>query len=246
MKKNLALWIPVGVAAVLMIASSIAQGIWTNRFGAKSDSEKVQDFARLLEGVPKVMGEWESVDHPMNAQEQEVAGIVGYVSREYRNPRTDESCTVMLVCGNFRNIAKHEPIHCYVAAGYTQEREVEQYTTTTESSVANFNTTVFKKEDREQLERLRVFWTWNYDGEWVSPTYARWSLRGLPALYKLYVISHVRTGEDLEQSTSFKFIHELIPELDKQLAPAFETPGQGAADQDARPAEKESASVPAA
>lgn len=216
MKKNTALWIPVGVAAILVVASSIVQGFWTNRFGARSDSQIVKEFAERLEGVPKVIGEWEAVDHPMNAQEQEVAGIVGYVSREYRNPRTNESVTVMLVCGNFRNIAKHEPIHCYVAAGYTQEREVDQYETETRTSTPSFNTTVFKKEG-QTLERLRVFWSWNYDGKWVSPTYARWSLRGLPALYKLYFISRVRPGEDVEGSTAFKFIHEFIPVLDGML-----------------------------
>lgn len=237
MNKNAALWIPVGVAAVLVVASSIVQGYWTNRFGAISDSQVVKEFAKNLEHVPKVIGDWEAVDHPMNAQEQEVAGIVGYVSREYRNPRTDESVTVMLVCGNFRNIAKHEPTQCYVAAGYTQEREVDQYKTKTDSSNASFNTTVFKLEDREKLERLRVFWTWNYDGNWVSPTYARWSLRGLPALYKLYVISHVRPGEDIEGSTAFKFIHEFIPVLDKQLFPA-ESPKteEKAAAADSKPA----------
>jgi len=238
MNKNPALLIPVGVAAVLVIASSIVQGFWTNRFGAKSDSQIVKDFAVRLQGVPKVIGEWESVDHPMNAQEQEVAGIVGYVSREYRNPRTDESATVMLVCGNFRNIAKHEPTQCYRAAGFTQERDVDQYTTKTDTSVARFNTTVFKLEDREQQQRLRVFWTWNYDGEWVSPTYARWSLRGLPALYKLYVISQVRPGEDLEGSTAYKFIHELIPVLDKQLFPKTPESETGPAQPDSASADE--------
>jgi hypothetical protein len=222
MNKQTALWIPVGVAVVMVIASSIVQGFWTNRFGAKSDSQIVKEFAQNLERVPKVIGEWEAVDHPMNAQEQEVAGIVGYVSREYRNPRTDESVTVMLVCGNFRNIAKHEPTQCYVAAGYNQEKEVEQYETTT-----NFNTTVFKLEGEKKQERLRIFWSWNYDGKWVSPTYARWSLRGLPALYKLYVISSVGASEDLEGSTAFKFIQVLIPELDKRLFVA--PPAAGAA-----------------
>ncbi|MDZ4779536.1 MAG: exosortase-associated EpsI family protein [Planctomycetia bacterium] len=240
MNKQTALWIPVGVAAVMVIASSIVQGYWTNRFGAKSDSQIVKEFAQNLERVPKVIGEWEAVDHPMNAQEQEVAGIVGYVSREYRNPRTDESVTVMLVCGNFRNIAKHEPTQCYVAAGYNQEKEVEQYETKTKTSVANFNTTVFKLEDEKKLERLRIFWSWNYDGDWVSPTYARWSLRGLPALYKLYIISQVRPGEDLEGSTAFRFIQDLIPELDKRLfvAPPAEgakTPAKPIAE---KPAEK--------
>lgn len=221
MNKNAALWIPVGVAGILVIASSIVQGVWTNRFGARSDSEIVKEFADRLELVPKVIGKWEAVDHPMNAQEQEVAGIVGYVSREYRNIDTNQSVTVMLVCGNFRNIAKHEPTQCYVAAGFTQEKETEGYSKkTSDTTTANFNTTVFKREEQKELQRMRIFWSWNYNGEWVAPSYARWSLRGLPALYKLYVISNVRPGEDIEQSDALKFIEEFIPVVDQQLFPA--------------------------
>jgi hypothetical protein len=183
MNRNNALWIPVGVAGVMVIAASVVQGVWTNRFGTRSHGEIVQDFSQRLEKVPKVIGDWEAIDHPMNVQEQEVAGIVGYISRDYVNQRNpNQVVTVMLVCGDFRDIAKHEPTQCYVAAGYTQEKETDPYARKTETSTPDFHTTVFKREEQQQLERLRVFWTWNYEGEWVAPSNARWRLRGLPAI----------------------------------------------------------------
>lgn len=219
MNKNIALWIPVGVAAVLMIAASVVQGYWTNRFGAISESEIVAEYSQRLAPIPKVIGEWAAVDLTMDPQEQEVAGIVGYITREYKNSRTKESVTVMLVCGNFRNIAKHEPQQCYVAAGFTQEKETDPYAKkVNDDSTANFNTTVFKREEQE-FQRLRIFWSWNYAGEWIAPSYARWTLRGQPALYKLYVISNIGQGEQIEESAALKFIDEFIPAANKALFP---------------------------
>lgn len=219
MNRNNALWIPVGIAAVVLITAAGVQAYWTDRFTRRSDSELVQEFAQRLEKVPSVIGDWEAVDHPMDVQEQEVAGIVGYVSREYAHRDSPSRVTVMLVCGNFRNIAKHEPTQCYVAAGYSQEKEVDPYPVETDTSTATFNTTVFKREEQERLERLRVFWSWNYAGEWIAPSNARWSLRGQPALYKLYVISHVKPGEQIEKSDALSFIRLFIPEADRALFP---------------------------
>jgi hypothetical protein len=231
MNKNIALFIPVGVACVMVVAASVVQGYWTNRFGATSDSEIVHQFSDRLGPIPKVIGEWEAVDHTMNPQEQEVAGIVGYISRNYTNSRTKESVTVMLVCGNFRNIAKHEPTQCYVAAGFTQEKEVDPYSKkVADDTTATFNTTVFKREEQDKLEKLRIFWSWNFDGEWVAPSRPRWNLAGKPALYKLYVISNIGQGEDIEESASLRFINEFIPVANKQLFPkAGDAPAKGEA-----------------
>ncbi len=242
MNKYTALWIPLGVASVLVIASSIVQGYWTNRFGAMSNDEIVQQFSNRLEPIPKVIGKWEAVDHDMNAQEQEVAGIVGYISREYTNTDTKASVSVMLVCGNFRNIAKHEPTQCYTAAGFTQEKEVDPYSkNVNDDTTASFNTTVFKREE-PQFERLRIFWSWNYDGQWIAPSNARWALSGKPALYKLYVISHVGHNEDIETGAALKFIKEFIPVANAQLFPKEVKPASAEAD----PSDSSSSETPPA
>ena len=46
------------------------------------------------------------------------AGIKGCVYRRYRNPRTGESVSVLLVCGRGGPISVHTPDVCYAGAGY--------------------------------------------------------------------------------------------------------------------------------
>jgi len=219
--------IPIVAAAVLLVACTIAQGLLTERWMRLPEHAQVQSFVNRLNakpGLPMTIGDWVGEDQEMDPRERDVAGIRGYISRTYTNTQTDERVSMMLVCGGFMHIAKHTPEMCYPAQGYTQEEATATYGVATSSdAAADFKTTIFKKENDHGLERIRVFWSWNYAGNWVAPASARWSLRGRPALYKLYLISALpgREMQLADRSPCVKFAREALP----QLAPLLFPPG---------------------
>lgn len=217
MKKQ---YLPIAVAGVLLVVATVAEGIWSERWVSLPEDEMVGAFANRLKGVPTQIGEWTSTELEMDPLQQEIAGIRGYVSRTYTNRRGDQ-VTVQLVCGARRHISVHTPDQCYRAAGYEQERETDPYTVKAGSTSADFNWTVFKKEDEEKgLERLRIFWSWNYDGRWVAPKNARMSLVGQRALYKLYLISpESNARQSFSEAALIQFAQELIPAIDPVLFP---------------------------
>ncbi len=218
--------IPIAAACVLLVVCAVVQAFWSDRWFPVPESKQVQTFVDRLKsspGLPMVIGDWDGKAQEMDARERDVAGIRGYISRVYKNRVTGEEVSMMLVCGSFRHIAKHSPEMCYRAQGFAQADAMETREIATSSETAgDFKTTVFKKEDSEKgLQKLRIFWTWNYDGQWVAPSNARWSLRGRPALYKMYLISHVPRYDSklADKSPCIKFARALLPLLDPMLFP---------------------------
>ena len=76
----------------------------------------------------------------------------------------------------------------------------------------------FSKGLPEFSDSLRLFWSWSGDGQWQAPDNARFTFRGQPALYKLYVLRHLgTTTEPLETDPGVAFLNELLPALENAL-----------------------------
>src|SRR5690348_2531079 len=103
------------VALAVVVASGVAHGLWTGRWG---QPHQLEPAVARLGRVPAAVGDWEGRELPLNRQTLAVAEVAGHVSRRYQNSRTGESVLMLLVCGRPGPISVHTPDVCYEGAGY--------------------------------------------------------------------------------------------------------------------------------
>ena len=83
---------------------------------------------------------------------------------------------------------------------------------------AEFWTGDFAKEKAPASEYLRLHWAWGAAGSWEAPDYPRFTFRGQPALFKLYVLSSPSVGSaGPGPDPAEKFLQQLLPEMGKVL-----------------------------
>jgi hypothetical protein len=218
--------LPVVAAAALLLLSGLVHGLWTDRW--RSSEGLVEAVARV-DQVPLTVGDWEGrtlgppdTDPEAFAQ----AGALGYWTRSYVNRRTGKEVTAILMCGQRSRMAVHTPEVCYRAAGYEQVDAAVPYVVMVAgdaaAEAAEFRTTLFSRPGGGPgAKRLRVLWGWNAGGDWQAPAGdARWTFRGVPFLYKLYVVHDV-TGPSgpREDDAGVAFLKRLVPELRHTLCP---------------------------
>ncbi|MHB1034189.1 MAG: exosortase-associated EpsI family protein [Pirellulales bacterium] len=221
---------PIGAGLALIIACTIFQGkVLTDRWNAPSEEELQAYSDRMQNNLPKDIGDWEgeNLEPEKNDKDWErqirVAKVVGNLSRRYRNTLTGKTVDLFMVCGKPGNVAMHTPDICYVAAGFRMEESPYKYPIQTGSANPEFFTTRFVKESQTSTERLRIFWSWSADGNWQAPTVPKWTFARAPALYKMYVISHMSKSDDpIYEDPAIDFVKALVPELQQKVFPAAE------------------------
>jgi uncharacterized protein DUF3485 len=237
-------WIPVILGAVAILGFTIVEARMTSRFEGSDMTE--EQFAQLLEHVPKDIGEWEGEDLPVQEQVQKTAGARGYVSRRYRNSVSGDTVTVWLIVGHARDICRHTPDICYPSSGFKMrapENARHQFNFERQSP-ADFYTNTFVKEDATGRELDRVFWSWykptpGAPVKWEAPKIVRWEFGNARSLYKLYFTSAMKDyKESVEQSPCNKFAELFLPVVDKALSAGHDgsTPGADTTPADSTPA----------
>jgi hypothetical protein len=217
--------LPVAIAIALLVSSGVVHGLWTNRW---HNSDALMNAVARVEQVPRTVGPWNAqtlappdVDPAAFAK----SGALGYWMRRYVNHKDGSQVIATLMCGQHGDIAVHPPEVCYTASGYDMvERPVLFVVKTGEASAA-FRTTVFAPAGTEATsKRLRIFWSWNATGDWLAPEGdARWTFRGAPFLYKLYV-AHEITGPagPPDSDPCAALLPLLLPQLQTVLFPSRE------------------------
>jgi Protein of unknown function (DUF3485) len=217
--------LPVLAAAALLIASGLVHGLWTDRW---QSPESLREAVARVDDVPLTVGQW--LGHALTAPDVDPeafaqAGAQGYWMRRYVNTVDGSEVTAILMCGHRSRIAVHPPEVCYRAAGYEVVEPAVRYLvkpTPGQKERAEFRTTRFSAPGRASAKNgLRIFWSWNAAGEWQAPDGdARWTFRGAPFLYKLYVVHELAgRGGPPTGDPAAAFISRLVPELQRTLFP---------------------------
>lgn len=208
---------PVLASVVLIGALGLVHGVYSDRWGP---SGQLEQALQGLERVPSTFGDWVGEDVPFEPADMARAGIKGTILRQYRNQRTRESVSVLLVCGRGGPICVHTPDICYAGAGYRQTTDEKPATIEmNEDGRHTFRTTRFGRLDSVSQTQLEIFWTWSRDGRtWEAPENPRLVLARSPALYKLYVVREFipgTRGESVE--TCRDFLLRALPDIRKKL-----------------------------
>ncbi len=227
--------VPAIAAGILIIASALLQGKWTERWSKREVTATQLEFAQRLARIPTEFGDWTSKEVPADPQQLEAARAVGHYQREFRN-RLDPTqvVSVFIVCGHGRDMTQHTPDQCYKASGYLEDDHETKYfidnLRPAEIAAADgakaaaepykFTTNRFRKGDAfAGAQTLRIFWSFSEEGEWVAPTVAKYALAGSPAVFKVYAITEVRgdRSEAPQDSAARNFLQEFMPRLNEAL-----------------------------
>ena len=210
--------IPWLVGIVLVVASGIIDGLWTNRW---KGSEELQLAASHLDRVPVVIGDWKARAEADDPRGMMSAELQRSVTQRYENTRTGRTISLLLICGRPGPISVHTPEICYPAAGYQMAQahpETIAVKADPRGGPAEFLWADFEQLESFPPERLRIYWSWKATGTWSVPYSARVAFGSQPFLYKLYLIHRTSRGIEADEDASFAdFLQRLLPELDKAL-----------------------------
>lgn len=155
---------------------------------AVEDANALKDAAQRIANVPETIGNWTSTSSTLTEREIEVAGIEGYLRREYRNEKNGYRVNVTLLCGHSGPMSVHPPTACFEGVGYTMIAGPTIVSVKHSNMLpGEMNKSSFRQGNASVPEIVRVFWGWGTDGGWSAPTNPRFKFRGQSFLYKLYV-----------------------------------------------------------
>jgi hypothetical protein len=222
----MARFLPLVLGVVVIVGLTVAEARVSGRFDGSDITE--EQFALMLESVPRDIGDWQGTDLSVEEQVRKTAGARGYVSREYINVVTGDIVKIWLIVGHSRDVMRHTPDICYPSSGFKMRApENARVPFVFENQPeADFYTNTFVKEDATGRAIERVFWAWYKPNDertvqWGAPKIVRLEYGNARSLYKLYFTSAMRDyGETVEQSPCMKFAEVFLPVVDKALSTA--------------------------
>jgi hypothetical protein len=219
------IYLPIGVAVVIMAISCVVQGRWSERWATFPE---LQLFAESLKEIPIEFGEWKGEDvEGSDERTLKYAGAEGEMVRVYRSASGQE-VRVSIICARLLDIFHHTPDRCYPAAGFDMQGEPVQEVFEIGNTKAEFFTTTFLKSEPAGTHSERGFWAWSADGTWIAPTNPKLKFAGQRALYKLYVFAGVTPGTKkvTNDDACVSFIRAFIPEVEQALKPVMQEVGR--------------------
>lgn len=154
-----------------------------------ADQQRLDAAVARLTSIPSTIGSWTSRDHELSQREIDVAGIQGYVRREFHSDKSGYTVFLTVLCGNAGPMSVHPPTACFQGVGYKLASGPVVTTLRSDESqdVHEFNKSAFRQQDASVPEVVRVFWAWSSSGIWQAPSNPRFAFRGNSWLYKIYV-----------------------------------------------------------
>jgi Protein of unknown function (DUF3485) len=213
---------PLVAGLALVLGGGLVHGLWTNRWG---DTHDLEEAAARLTGVPLDIGPWKGRDLPLDSERLARAEAAGYLHRDYTDPQTKQTISVVLLCGRFGPLAVHTPDVCYGGAGYQMVGSPRRLRLSAKPQAAEVWTTCFHKPNSPDAP-LRVFWTWSAGKGWLAPDLPRWAFRMEPVLFKLYAAHEMsRVDDPAEDDPCVAFLRAWLPQLDRRLFLSDGPPG---------------------
>jgi hypothetical protein len=213
--------IPLLAGVAFVVGSGVVDGLQSDRW---SVSEELRLAASRLDGIPLTIGEWRGRAEPVDPRSMMAAGLQGCLMRHYENARTGRTISLLLACGRPGLVFLHTPEGCYPGAGYEMvQAQPEKFALPGDrhGEPAGFLRADFDRTRSFPRERLRICWAWKATGPWSVPSHSRFTFAARPFLYKLYLIYRPSWGRERAEDDSYSdFLRQLLPALDRALAPA--------------------------
>ena len=186
-----------GVMILITLAVGVVHGNLTKRWGLRAD---VIAAGKRLEEMPKAFGDWQL------EREEALAPVVsrlvqctGSVSRVYRNTKTDDFISIVVLLGPAGPIAVHTPEICYSSREFQITRKREHWSLRTDldkNSKLDQFWDLRLQATNASANTIRVIYGWTNTHQWQATENPRFSYSGSPFLYKLQLAGPVPVDEN--------------------------------------------------
>jgi hypothetical protein len=169
--------------------------------------------------------EWRAQDGAEQSLDPEVARIAGStdsVIRAYRNARTGQVVTVLILFGPAQAVYGHAPEICYPAAGYRPVAAAisRPIPCGGDRPAAEFRSEVFARQRDERRVNEEVYYSFRYGDRWSPDPMKHWKdFRHHPSMFKVQVQRATSGTESRERNNPTEhFLALLLPEIERRLA----------------------------
>ena len=199
--------------AVITGASGLVEGQLSNRWAKPVD---LVAAGNKIGNVPEHFGDWDlQIARPLDRTVIDMLQCAGSTQRIYRNQKTGQVVSVLLIVGPPGPTSAHTPEICYSSRDYDliEERHKFHMRGVQRPNDEFWEVRLRRNDVRGDL--LRVVYAWNSGERWVAPDNPRIMFGGLPCLYKLQVAAVVMTEVDASEDDPCRaFLHDILPELE--------------------------------
>ena len=207
----------LGMALVVALMGGVA--LLQGRVSGRAlFNEQMAQAARAVEALPDSFGNWNTDYRPMSDAEIQQTGTRAYYSRVVWQKRGALSGSVMLMCGQTRELSVHPPTVCFEGVGLVLDGEARAVRLPAQvlgGEEGALMAAHFKPAPGVSKNPLFVYWGWSRDGRrWEAPDVPRLRFVGAPFLYKLYVVRD-DTGRGSAQQPELcdQILQDFLPEL---------------------------------
>ena len=188
------LLLAMAAAVVLTVAPALVQGRLVHRWGTPPDMSAA---AQQLVQFPRSFGDWDvSQDgEPLSEDICHELGLVGHVSRVYKNRTNGEVVTLLLMLGQSGRLVRHPPDICYANRANQQVNEATTMSVDTTAPPSELRLLEYRKSGLATEDRFLVAYGLTTDITWSAPKYPRIAFGGSPHVYKLQILTTLEPGE---------------------------------------------------
>lgn len=204
------------IALVVTLAVGVLNRTMSQQWGR---AEEYQRAARLLENLPAEFGPWRAVEKKeLGRSAMELLQCQGYTYQTFRHNETGDLVQLAVLVGPGAKMSVHVPEICFEATNYRLVQDRERVQVSDGEREDFFWRVRFQMNDvtRRQID---VLYGWYSDGGWLAPQYPRWSVAGVPVLFKLQLLSPVSDPWKTSDQTSGSFTDSIGNDFLKQFLP---------------------------
>lgn len=193
--RPLPLLLAIAAAATLTVAPALVQGRLVHRWGTPPDMSAA---AQQLATFPRSIGDWEvSRDgEPLSDDVCHELGLVGHVSRVYKNRTSGDVVTLLLMLGQSGRLVRHPPDICYANRANQQVDKATKMSVAATTPPSELRLLEYRKTGLATDDRFLVAYGLTTDSIWSAPKYPRIAFGGSPHVYKLQILTSLEPGEE--------------------------------------------------
>ncbi len=212
----------LGLVVLLFIGTGITvySGLMTGRWGLFTGLEEAQ---AALKEIPMGMGDWEAVkENEMPKSEVTILQIQnGYISRSYKNARTNEYVHLLIMVGPTGRIVVHTPEICFGGKDYAKEddRISVPFSVATLDEARNVEDSFWKvdfvNQSLDLRGRISFYYAVSTGDAWMATEQPRQTFQKFRYVYKLQAQAHTEAERDNVKA----FLDDCLPTIHQHLRP---------------------------
>ncbi|TWU11808.1 hypothetical protein CA54_06190 [Symmachiella macrocystis] len=188
--------IALAIASLVTVASAQLQ---PGRLYQQAPAKILDTESQRLANFPVAFGDWESQAEGDSLPEgvQTELGLENYLSRIYRNRKTNQQVALLIMVGSPGRLVRHPPDICYSNRG-SRTLSTDEILIEDADAGHSFRSLAYVGDDSmDQSDEFVVAYGHTADSQWDVPRFPRFTYGSESFLYKMQVL--VAGGDNNEE-----------------------------------------------